>query len=154
RAQGDKLKKEIMSWQEAMNHPSFKKEERERYEQAIVANKRKLEDLDREARAKIGKRQEEQITILYKDVSDKVDAYAKNNGIHIVLAYGEQFEGDLFAFPNLNRKMQGMDLGSVHPLYVMPGLDISNAVIDVLNQSYRAAGGAAVPATPTSNGKN
>jgi Skp family chaperone for outer membrane proteins len=153
RAKGEKLKKEIMDWSEYIKHPKFDPKDRERYEQGILNNKRQLEDLDREARAKVGKRQEEQIITLYKDVNDLVKAYALNNGIHLVLAYGEQIEGDLFTFPNINRKMQGMDLGSANPLFFVPGVDISTAIADGLNQSYRAAG-TAVPATPTSAGKN
>lgn len=153
RVQGEKLKKDIIDWTEYMKHPKFDPKERERYEQGILGNKRKLEDLDREARAKVGKRQEEQIIALYKDVSDKVKSYAMSNGIQLVLAYGEQIEGELYTFPNINRKMQGMDLGSTNPLYIGVGVDISADVYNELNRGYRAAGGAVVPATPASSKK-
>lgn len=150
RVQGEKLKKEIIDWTQYMQHPKFDVKEKERYEQGILANKRALEDLDREARAKVGKKQEEQIIALFRDVSQKVEGYARNNGIQLVLAYGQQIEGDIYGFANITRIMQGMDLGSTTPMFFVPGVDISNDIVTVLNQSYRAAGGTVVPGTPTS----
>src|SRR5205823_6255678 len=97
---------------------------------------------------KVGKRQTDQITTLYKDMNDTVTVYAKSNGIHLILAYGEQLEGNPFNFTNVNRQFQGMDLGAAHPIYVERGLDISAAVASILNQQYRAA-----PATPASQSK-
>ena len=80
----------------------------------MLEHKRALEDLQRTMQEKVGKRQTEQITILYRDVQGAVETYAKENGFHLVLAYGEQIDGaDVFNFPNINRKMQGMDLGSL-----------------------------------------
>ncbi len=137
RLEGEKLKKEMLDWAEAMKHPKFDLKERDRYEQGILANKRKLEDLDREARKLVGKKQEDQIVTLYKDVANTVQAYAQANGIHLVLAHGEQIEGDLYAFPNINRKMQGMDLGSTSPMFFVGGVDISQAIADTLNAPYR-----------------
>ena len=39
-------------------------------------------------------------------------------------------------FPNINRKMQGMDLGGVCPLYIADGLDVSLDVVTSLNAAY------------------
>jgi hypothetical protein len=49
-----------------------------------------------------------------------------------------------------------MDLGSATPLFLVGGVDISQAVVENLNRLYQSAGGAAtpaVPAVPTSNMK-
>lgn len=150
RLEVEKLRKEMVDWQNAMNHPQFKKEDRPRYESGILANKRKIEDIDREVRSRVGKKQEEQIVGLYRDVSEAVKGYAQANSIQLVLAYGDPAEGDHFTFPNVNRKMQGMDLGTTNPFFFVPQVDISQAIIDTLNHRYRAGGAANVPATPVS----
>lgn len=140
RLEAEKLKKEILDWKKAMEHPKFDPKERERYEAGIVANNRKLEDLDREARKRIGKKQEEQIVALYKEVNLIVNGYAQSNGIQLVLAYGDPIEGDHFNFGNINRKMQGMDLGVCNPMFFVPGADITGAIIDTLNRRFQANG--------------
>lgn len=150
RLEVEKLRKEMVDWQNAMNHPQFKKEDRPRYESGILANKRKIEDIDREVRNRVGKKQEEQIVGLYRDVSEAVKGYAQANGLQLVLAYGDPAEGDHYTFPNVNRKMQGMDLGTTNPFFFVPQVDISQAIIDTLNHRYRAGAAGTVPATPVS----
>ena len=141
RAEGAKLKKEIIDWSEAMRNPSFPAKDKERYESGIRNNQRQLEDLELRVRKVIGSTQEEQIITLYREVSEAVKACAQANGIHVVLGYGEQIEGDVFSFVNINRKMQGMDLSSCNPLYVAQGVDISQQVADNLNFAFQRAGG-------------
>jgi Skp family chaperone for outer membrane proteins len=125
------------------------------YEQYLVKLKRDMEDLDMQAKKLIGKKREEQIVMLFKEMTDAINAFAQANGYQLVLGYGQQIDGDLYSFGNINRLMQGMDLGSTTPLYMNLGVDISQAVVDTLNNHYRAAGGVApsVPGTPTSNQK-
>ena len=141
--EGKKLKKEILDWTEAMRHPKFDLKEKDRYEQGIKGNQRKLEDLEMQVRKLIGKSQEEQTVALFKEVDAAIKGYAQANGIQMVLGYGEQLDGDLYAFPNISRKMQGMDLGGLNPIFCAPGLDISQQVVDTLNMAYQRAGGAA-----------
>ena len=69
-------------------------------------------------------------------------AYAQAHAIHVVLGYGEQIDGDLYTFPNINRKMQGMDLGSCNPLYHEANIDISHQVAETLNAAFRSGAGA------------
>lgn len=144
----DKWRSDVAAYQKAIQDPKTTPEKRVEYQQAVVQYKRAMEDLDQETQKNVGKRQEDQIVNLFKDVNDAVKSYAVANGIHLVLAYGEQIEGDPFNFPNINRKMQGMDLGSTNPMVFLPGADISSAISDVLNQGYRR-----VPGTPTSQQK-
>lgn len=143
RLEAEKLKKEMIDWKKAMETPGFDKAQKERYEAGILANQRKLEDLDREARRRIGKKQEEQIVLLYKDVAGQVETYAKTNGIHLVLAYGDPAEGDHFTFPNINRKMQGMDLGCTNPMFFTAQADITMDIVNNLNNRLRTSGNGA-----------
>ncbi len=135
----EKLKKEMLGWSEIMRNPKFDPKERERYENGIKDHQRKLEDLELQVRKLVGKTQEDQVTNLYKEVLGAIQYYAQQNRYTMVLGYGEQIDGDLYAFPNINRKMQGMDMGSCDPLYVGSNVDISQAVADSLNASYLRA---------------
>ena len=156
--QGESIKAEMIKYAEPLKkNPTMEPKLREQYEQYLLSLKRKMEDLDMQARKLIGKKQEDQIVMLYKEVAGAVQAYAQANGIQLVLGFGEQVEGDMFSFININRKMQGMDLGSTTPFFQVGGVDISQAIADTLNTHYRAAGGTvapAVPATPVSSQKN
>jgi Skp family chaperone for outer membrane proteins len=138
----DKLAKEIISWKQAMADPKFPIEQKERYERGIVNNQRQMEDLDREMRQLLGEKNEQQYVQLYKDVSDAVQRYAQANNFHVVLAYIEPTQGDPFTITNILRKVQGMDMGgTVTGMFMAPGVDISSAVVDLMNQNYRAAAG-------------
>jgi Skp family chaperone for outer membrane proteins len=147
--EGEKIKAEMIKYAEPLKkNPTIDAKTRESYEQYLLSLKRKMEDLDMQARKLIGKKQEDQIVMLYKEVAGAVQGYAQANGIHLVLGFGEQIEGDLYSFLNINRKMQGMDLGSTTPFFQLGGVDISQAIVDTLNAHYRAAGGQAAPAVP------
>jgi Skp family chaperone for outer membrane proteins len=148
--EGETLKKEMLAWTEAMKDPKFDPKDRDRYEQGVRGNQRKLEDLEVLVRKLVGTTQEEQIINLYKEVHRAIEAHARANGIHVVLGYGEQIDGDIYAFANINRKMQGMDLGSCNPLFHVPGVDISQQVADTLNAAFRAAGPSASGVTTVS----
>ena len=144
--EAEKLKKEALAWTEYMKSPKFDPKERERYETGIKANQRKLEDMEGQVRKLVGKTQEDQITTLFKEVQTTIQSYAQSQGIQVVLGYGEQIDGDLYSIANINRKMQGMDIGGCNPLFHLPDVDISRQVIQILNTNYQRAGGA-----PTSN---
>jgi Skp family chaperone for outer membrane proteins len=145
----EQLKKDMTKLQKVAENPNIPGQDKEDAVQKLIEQKRKLEDLEREARRVIGKRNEDQIILLYKDISSAAEKYARANDFYLVLAYGEPLEGDLFSFANLSRKMQAMDTGSVTPLFIHPTVDISDPVVQVLNKGYDAS----LPATPVSEPK-
>jgi Skp family chaperone for outer membrane proteins len=147
-AEAMKLKKEILEWTEFMKSPKFDPKNKEQYELGIKGNQRKLEDLQYEVKKAITKIQEDNIISLLKEVNGAIEAYAKANNIQIVLGFGEQIDGDLYTFPNITRKMQGMDQGGLNPLYFDRSLEISQPVADMLNAAYQRAGGV-IPASAT-----
>jgi Skp family chaperone for outer membrane proteins len=144
--EAEKIKKNVLAYQAAAQQEKDA-QKREQYEQALRVLKRQLEDLDLEARKKIGSKQEQHLIQLFKEVHGHVQAVAQSNGIHMVIGYGEPPDGDLFSFMNINRKLSAMDMGAATPLYFHPSLDISDTVIASLNRSF---GG--VTPTPVSNG--
>jgi Skp family chaperone for outer membrane proteins len=150
---GEKIAAEMKKYGEplknkAVTDPKLK----EQYEQYLLKLKRDMEDVDMEARKLIGKKQEDQIITLFKEVQGAIQGFAQSNGYHLVLGYGQQIEGDMYSFANINRIMQGMDLGSATPLFLVGGVDISQPVVDTLNAHYRGGSGA-VSATPASTHK-
>ena len=102
-----------------------------------------------------GERSEHQNVQLYKELYDAANKVGGDLKFTLVMAYVEPTQGDPFNLVNIMRKIQGMDMGgSVTALYVAPGLDLSSAILDHLNQTYVAGGGVVVPATPVSQSKN
>jgi Skp family chaperone for outer membrane proteins len=135
--------KEIILYKDAIDRKDFKVEgkqySKESLEKAILDRQRALQDLDRDAKAQLGKQQEEQLVHLWKDVNAHIKAYGASKGFHIVMGYGDPTdpkEQDTFA--NINRHMQGMDVGGLCPIYVAPGLDITDEVVQSLNAAYAA----------------
>jgi Skp family chaperone for outer membrane proteins len=141
--EAEKLKKDMLSWAEAMKRPGFNPKDKEQYENGIRINQRKLEDMELTVRKQVGKQQQDQIVNLYKEINDAIQAYARSQGIQIVFGFGEQTDGDIYSLANITRKMQGMDVGGCNPLFYGPDVDISRSVIQYLNSNYQRA--ASVP---------
>lgn len=137
RLKAETLKKEIIKWQQDMADPKFDTKNKERYDAGILNNKRQLEDLDRAARKEVGKRNEEQIVQLYKEVNEAVQGYAQSNGFHGVMAFGNSPQLDPLSYVNISRVVQGMEqTGCASVMYTAPGLDISEAIVNSLNSRY------------------
>jgi Skp family chaperone for outer membrane proteins len=140
----DNWRKEMIQYQDLIQKGDnkYKKED---LEKAILDRKRALEDTDREVRNLIGKQSEEQLVQLWKEINNHIKAFGATNGFHMVLGYGDPADAkDLDTFANINRKMQGMDLGGVSPLYIANGLDISEHVVQSLNAAYNQSKGSPV----------
>jgi Skp family chaperone for outer membrane proteins len=146
-------RKEMIQYDEAIkrgdNKVDGKAYAKEALEKAILERKRALEDMDREVRNLIGTKQEQQLVQLWKEINEGIRTYGQQRGFHMVFGYGDPIEAkDLETFANINRKMQGMDLGAVCPLYVANGLDISDEVVASLNARHKQSNPA--PITPAS----
>ncbi len=133
----DGWRKEVIQYQDLIQRGDFKQYKKEDLEKAIVDRKCALEDTDREVRNLVGKQSEEQLVHLWKEITSHVRAFGATNGFHMVLGYGDPMDPkEMDTFANINRKMQGMDIGGVTPLYLAQGLDISEAVVQSLNAAY------------------
>jgi Skp family chaperone for outer membrane proteins len=148
----DVWRKQMIEYQDLLQKQDFAKYKKEDLEKAVKDRKRAMEDMDMEVRNLIGKQQEEQLVQLWKEVTTHIRAYGASKGFHVVMGYGDPMDAkELDTFPNINRKMQGMDLGGLCPLYVAQGLDISEEVVQSLNAAYQqnrpAAGATGAPPT-------
>ena len=100
--------------------------------------KRQLEDLNSEAKTTLGKKSDNQMVFLYKEVQQAAQRYAQAHDIEMVLHYNDAdektTEAEYWSSANVARKMQA---GALMPVYIAPGLDVSAEIIETLNASRR-----------------
>ena len=131
---GKTLTDQIKAWEDELRKPQLDPAKAGQYQDSIKAHKRTLEDMSAEITRLLGKKQEDNLVTLWKEVNMGIKAVGEAYGFQIVLGYGDPMEKNLLdQFPNVNRKMQAMDLGSTVPLYVHGSVDLSQAVVDTLN---------------------
>jgi Skp family chaperone for outer membrane proteins len=142
KAEAEKIKNVMQAHQEWIKKAGTTDPgQKEKSEKALRDGQRALEDLDLQARKLIGKKQEAQLVQLYKEIQAAVQSYGQQSGYHVIFAYGDPPDADLYTFGNINRKMSGMDMGGIVPFYIQNGLDVSNDVLQRLNYSYQQASG-------------
>ncbi len=143
------LRKNLQQWTEAVARPDFN--QKEQAEGEIKKRKREIEDNALEAKKLLAKRNDEQIVQLYHEVEDAVKKYAVSNGYHIVLQYDERTNpSEIYSPINIQRKLQGSaSTGCAVPVYIAPGLDLTQAVVSNLNAGAPTAAAAPAGTTPT-----
>jgi Skp family chaperone for outer membrane proteins len=110
--------------------------DKENAEAWITKLKRDREDLAGKIKKDFGNRSAEQFVAMYKEVEDQVKLYAKSNGFQVVLHYSDHInEAEKYTPDALQRKLAN---GACMPLYTQDGVDITNAVANILNQAYRS----------------
>ena len=123
---------------DAIRNRDFSRFTEDDLNRGIKKAQRELEDLEAEIKGKLGKLQEDNLLQLWKEMQEAIKTYAKRGQLDLVLAYGDPIDKSLLdQFPNVNRKMQAMDTGSVVPLFIAPNTDISAGVTEILNERYR-----------------
>jgi Skp family chaperone for outer membrane proteins len=130
KTEGDKLAKEAQS-------PQVTAPRRDEIERRLKDIQRHIEDNKVEAQKLIGKKQEDQLKILYMDIRNVVDRFAQAHGFEMVLHYNDATTAEEYWSPqNIARKLQA---GALMPMYISNGLDISRSIITTLNASAPAA---------------
>jgi Skp family chaperone for outer membrane proteins len=110
-------------------------EKREKLEEALKGLQRAHENLKKDFQKAMGKKQEEQLVALYKDIDAAVRTHAKAHDLELVMHYSDgHTDAERWAPANVTRKIQA---GAAMPLYVAPGIDITEAVIRDLNENYK-----------------
>ena len=135
KSKAKKLTDEIKQWEDDMRKPGVPPKDVEVRQEYIKRNKRELEDLSIEMQRVLGKKQEENLVTLWKEVNMGISKVSEAYGFQIVLGFGDPLDKALMdLFPNINRKMQAMDGGASVPLYVHASVDLSHAVTETLNR--------------------
>lgn len=134
RARLNKLKAQVEkpSLVPAKGEDNDAKSTREELEEKAREIQRKIEDNSQKAKKKLGKRSDDEMKILYKDVEEAVERYATAHGLELVLHYNDATTKEDFESPqNLARKL---NTGALMPIYMVSGIDISTEILDDLNQ--------------------
>ena len=138
-----KKDKELRAQVEQLNREYEDKEQPEQNRQEIADKltqlKRAIEDNASKAKASLGKKSDEQMIMLYKEVQQAVTRYAKANDLDLVLHFNDADEktqaAERWSPQNVSRKMQA---GACMPMYMAPGLDISEEIVEALNKGLRS----------------
>jgi Skp family chaperone for outer membrane proteins len=131
------MKKEAERLVKEKADPRTSAQRKEAVDGEMRALNRKWEDLKGEFNKQMGKKQEQQLVILYGDVRTISERYAQSHNFDLVLHYNDATDPrDYWSGPNVARKMQA---GALMPLYYTAGMDISQDVINTLNASYKAS---------------
>jgi Skp family chaperone for outer membrane proteins len=137
REEAKKLMSDMDDWAKQLRDIKLSTEEKNAREIAIHKNKQRLEALNFEISKLLGKKSEDNLVLLYKEVNQCIERVSVAYGFQVVLGYGDPIEkGIMDLFPNINRKMQAMDAGGTVPLYIHGSVDLSTAVADTLNHWY------------------
>ena len=107
---------------------------------------RQVQDLGDTAKKQFTKMRDEQSVQIYHEVEQAVEAYARANDIEMVLHFNDAVApADLYHPSNIQRKLQ---TGACMPMYVAPGMNITETIALMLNRRLGAS-----PA-PAANGQS
>jgi Skp family chaperone for outer membrane proteins len=96
---------------------------------------RQVQDLGDNAKQKLLKLQDDMSIHIYTEVEAAVGAYAKANDIDLVMQFNDGILPTERTNPqNIQRKMQ---TGACMPMYSVPGMDVSETIIIMLNDHFR-----------------
>ncbi|CAN5464269.1 hypothetical protein BH10PLA2_BH10PLA2_37960 [soil metagenome] len=136
-AEFEQIKKQGMELKERLSKMQADSPEAEPIRLQLKALDRRVQDLGDTAKQKLLKLQDEMSVQIYAQVEEAVSVYAKANDLDLVLQYNDGVQGqELHNAQNIQRKMQ---TGATMPIYAVSGMDISNIIIYMLNQHFRAA---------------
>jgi Skp family chaperone for outer membrane proteins len=138
RKQAEEIKKHVLRVETDLGKSDLTPEKRKELEQSKRKLQRRLEDLQQEFNKMLREHSERQIVQIYKEVTEAVKAHAKKHGLQAVFCHGESSHLDPLGVENIVRKIRGVESsGCVMAMYFEPELDISAAVTEALNRSYK-----------------
>jgi Skp family chaperone for outer membrane proteins len=113
---------------------------KERVQQQIKDLERQVQDLGEAAKKQLGKMRDDQAQQIYQEVEQAVQAYARANDIEMVLHFNDAVAPADYYHPlNVQRKLQ---TAACLPMYLAPGMNITDTIATMLNQRLGATSGA------------
>jgi Skp family chaperone for outer membrane proteins len=108
------------------------KARKEELEEKAKKIQREMEDNKEKIKKKLGKRNDEEMKIIYLDVYEATQHYASANDLDLVLHYNDAItKEDFLSAQNIARKL---NTGALMPLYEKPNMEISQDLVALLNQ--------------------
>lgn len=130
KAQIDKLTEEL---KQRKTDSSVVPAQMDDLEEKLKKLQRELEDNSAKAKKKLAKKNDDQMRILYLDVTEAAQRYATGHDLDLVMQYNDAVtQEDYFSGQNIARKL---NTGPLIPLYVKPGMDVSTEVLKQLHRN-------------------
>ena len=105
---------------------------RDKLQSQLKALERDVQDLGERAKKELGKMRDEQAVLIYREVEEAVQVFARAYDIEMVLHYNDAVvPADLYNPMNIQRKLQ---TGACMPMYTAPGMNITDMIAQMLNQ--------------------
>lgn len=109
---------------------------RDQIQQEMRKLDREVQDEGENAKKYLNKYRDDVAVQIYREIHDAVQRYAAANDIELVLHYSDALnEADFYHPLNVQRKLASM---ACLPMYVAPGMDITNIIAANLNQKLQA----------------
>ncbi|HXG10888.1 MAG TPA: OmpH family outer membrane protein [Gemmataceae bacterium] len=142
----EKLKGELQVHTAKLQDSKTPEAERTTAEKEVRRIQRQMQEISDDAKQTLGKKEADMIVIIYKEIEEAVQQFARASAVELVMHYNDATEEpDLHSTANIHRKLS---YGGCVPLYIAPGMDISDHIIQFLNSRHPLA---APPATGASN---
>jgi RNA polymerase sigma factor (sigma-70 family) len=133
------LKKQWQALQEEAAVPTTPADRRERLGGQLLQLQREVEDESASAKKKITRLEGDALTRMYREIEEVARRIAQRDDLELVLFYNDtSTEADYYSPSNLQRKLSQPGLV---PMIVSPGMDITEKVVEALNQMDRSSGG-------------
>lgn len=108
------------------------KEKKEELDEKAKKIQRKIEENSEKIKKKLAQKSDEEMKIVYLDVANAAQKYARAHDLDLVLHYNDAItEQDFFSAPNIARKL---NTGALMPVYSIRSIDISEDVVAILNK--------------------
>jgi Skp family chaperone for outer membrane proteins len=118
--------------QKELEKPETGAPRREQLERDIKRLQREMQDSVDEAKARIQKKEMDQLLQTYREVQDAVARYARAYALELVLQYSDAVGTEMYSPQNFSHKLANR---ACMPIYVDQRMDITGPVTDMLNQS-------------------
>jgi Skp family chaperone for outer membrane proteins len=147
--QVDAKKAQVTAYQNEMQKAETTTARKEQLTKEIKQIERQMGDAVEEANQSFAKKRIDQLVTIYKDVEWAVNAYARAQAIELVLQYSDGVDpAEKYSPASLQQKLGNQ---ACIPIYMQPGMDISNDIVDMLNRQV-TGGGSSMSVTPASAG--
>lgn len=134
-------KKLLMGMKTETENPQTTPQRREQLEHDMRKVQHEMQEMGDDFKMQFGKRQGEVFVQMYREIQDAVQSYARASDLEMVFHYNDAVTpADMYHPMNIQRKLQG---GGCMPMYIAPGMDISERIVSMLNSRYQAAAPAA-----------
>ena len=139
-------KNQISVMKTQMEKPETPAAQKEQLEKQIKDMSRQMQDKMEEANKSFSKRSLDQLKIIYMDVEGAIKSLARGQGWELVFQYSDVVDpAEKYSPASIQAKLGNQ---ACFPIYNDDRMDVTAAVIDMLNRNVQATNTPAAPAAP------